>query len=62
MEFLTIFGIVVAKNRAFENKIIFLQHISISVGWDSSLGFLLAAPMKLMFCGWTKVGKILKHF
>ena len=26
IEFLTIFGKVVAKNRAFENNIIFLQH------------------------------------
>ena len=47
MEFLSIFGKVVAKNRAFGNNIIFLQQFfSISGGGRSLCPPPMAAPMK----------------
>ena len=45
IEFLTISGKVVAKNRDLGNNIIFLQHFSISVGGNVPYVPPMAAPM-----------------
>ena len=48
MEFLSIFGNVVAKNRAFGNNIIFLQQFFFNFGWgERSLCSPLPAPLDI---------------
>ena len=46
MEFLTIFGKVVAKNKAFGITSFFYNNFSIFLGGGRSLCFPLAAPMQ----------------
>ena len=57
MEFLTIFGKVVAKNRAFRNNIIFTRILSISGGGNVSC----VPPWRRLYC-WAKDRKHVMKF